>query len=114
MKNYVNDGNKVTITGPTGGLLSGAPYVLGKIPLVADGDIAQGATGACSTRGRFSLSVKGWNGSANAAIAQGDLIYYKTGQTPPLNVDTSGVAFGKVLTAITSGATATVDVLVIG
>lgn len=60
--------------------------------------------------GVATFSVKGYNGSANTAIAEGDVVYYKAGSTPVLTVDSSGVRFGVAMGAVTSGATTTIPV----
>lgn len=110
MKNYIGKGEKITITGPSGGLSSGAPYVVGNIPCVCEVDIADGATGAAATKGIFALAVKGYAESADAAVGVGDVVYYDDGE---LNVDdVNGTAFGYALEAVASGETTIIDVLV--
>lgn len=89
---------------------SGDPVLLGQLPGVAL--IDEGTDGLTTVKfnGVADLSVKGYNGSANAAIAAGDKVYYKTGATPVLDVDSSGVYFGIALAAVASGATTTIPV----
>ena len=109
MKNYVNTGDSVTITGPSGGLTSGQPLMIGVIPAVASTDIAHNATGAVRLKGVYRLSVKGHNGTENAAVAAGARVYLNTDGL--LALDTTDPAFGAVLQPVASGATATVEVL---
>lgn len=89
---------------------SGDPVVVGQIPGVAL--IAEGSDGLTTikTDGVATLSVKGHNGSSNTAIAAGDIVYYNSGATPKVNVNSSGVRFGYALEAVTSGATSTIRV----
>ncbi|MBI9092911.1 MAG: DUF2190 family protein [Desulfobacterium sp.] len=110
MKNYVGKGERITVTGPSGGLLSGAPYVVGSIPCVCSVDIAEGAAGAAATKGIFTLPVRGYAASANAAATKGAQLYYDVGE---INLDsTNGTPFGFALEPVTSGETTTIEVLV--
>jgi predicted RecA/RadA family phage recombinase len=111
MENRISEGNILTVTAPTGGVVGGQPFVFGQIPLIATTDAAEGEFVAAFTRGVFSLPVKGHDGTANAAITGGAQVYFDSA-LPGLNVNESGVPFGKVLAGVSSGATATVDVLV--
>lgn len=90
---------------------SGDPVVCGKIPGVLLVDADANGTGIIQIDGIFNLSVKGTSGS-NAAIAEGDIIYFVAANTPPLSVTTSGVRFGYALQGVASGATATIPVQV--
>jgi len=110
-KNYVNSGDVITITGPSGGLSSGDPYVLGQIPCVALGDIAENENGEAARRGVFNLSVRGVDGAGNSAVALGDQLYYVAADTPKLSKKNSGVPFGKALGTVAGGATSTIPVL---
>ena len=90
---------------------SGDPVVVGTIAGVAITDYA--AADACATvdqEGVYALSVKGIDGSGNSAVAIGDLLFFVEGDTPAISKKTSGVAFGIALQAVTSGATATIQV----
>lgn len=108
MKNFVQKGEVIDVIGPTGGLLSGAPYVFGVLPGVAVGTIPQGVKGSIATRGVFTLSVTAVNNSGNSAVVFGDRIYMEAGVLNKDNV--AGVAFGVALGAVAAGATATIPV----
>lgn len=108
MKNFVQKGEVVDVTGPAGGLTSGAPHVFGVLPGVAVGDIAVGTKGAVATRGVFNLSVTGANNTGNSAVVFGDRIYMDSGVLNKDNVD--GVAFGVALGAVAAGATTVIPV----
>lgn len=112
MKNFVEEGNVLNITAPSGGLTGGQPFCLGDIPLVATSTVAEGELTAAGKRGVFRLQVHGHDGTENAAIKAGGQIYYVSGETPVLNANVSGVPFGKTITAVASGATVTNEVLI--
>jgi len=90
-----------------------APIAVGQIAgvtLTATG--ASGTTQATvKTEGVFDLSVKGHDGSSNAEITEGAILYYKSDATPKINVNTAGVRFGYALEGVDSGATKTNPVL---
>lgn len=94
---------------------SGDPVVYGQRPGVAL--TAEGADGLTTVqfRGEFNLSVKGvTTAAANAAIAEGDILYYVPGNTPKLSKasgDAGAVRFGYAAAAVASGATATIPVI---
>lgn len=91
--------------------VSGDPVVCGQIPGVAL--VAEDAAGLTTVAldGEFTLSVKGENQSGNSAVADGDILYYEAGQTPPVNKDaTNGIRFGYARGAVISGATSTIPV----
>lgn len=91
---------------------SGDPCVFGQVPGVAlTAEDADGNT-TIDTGGVYALSVKGINASGNAAVAAGDIVYYTSGDTPPLSVKATGVRFGYAMAAVTSGATTTINVKV--
>lgn len=89
---------------------SGGPVICGQIPGVAETDERSDGTTSVKTRGVFNLSVKGVDGSGNAAIAAGDIVYYVSADTPKLSVKTTGVRFGYALEPVVSGATTTIRV----
>lgn len=64
--------------------------------------------------GVFNLSVKGVDGSGNAAVAEGDKLYYVDADTPVLSKKTAGHFAGYAQAAITSGSTATIAVKLSG
>lgn len=95
------------------GKVSGDPAVCGLIAGVCLTD-RDATTGKATLQmdGVFDLPVKGIDGSGNAAIAVGDVLYYTAGDTPQLSVKTTGVRFGYALEAVSSGATDTINVKV--
>lgn len=110
-KNQLYDREESRLMAVPSGKVSGDPVVVGQIPGVCM--INRRADGLATVRmvGGFSLSVKGMtNAAANSAVAAGDILYYTEAATPKLNKDTTGIRFGYAMAAVTSGATATIEV----
>ena len=89
---------------------SGDPVLFGQLPGVALTNEHSDGTTSVKFRGVAELSVIGHNGSANAAISAGAVVYYDSGATPKINVNSSGVRFGIAMEAVSSGATSTIQV----
>ena len=109
--NMIKDEGK-TLSLAISGASADDPVVKGQIPGVALTDTDGDGNVTVQLRGVFDLSVKGVDGSGNAAVAIGDIIYFTSGDTPKLNKKTTGVRYGYALEAITSGSTDTIKVLV--
>jgi hypothetical protein len=104
------DNLAVAVTQPASPV-SGSPVLYGQRPGVAlvDKDTVSGLT-TCTFKGQYLLSVKGVDAGGNAAVAEGDLLYYVAGDTPVLSKKVAGVRFGYAGGAIASGQTATIPV----
>lgn len=101
------------INGPVAsGVVSGDPTVIGQIPGVAQIDRDSNGNATIDTRGTHTISVKGIDGGGNSAVAVGDILYHTQADTPPVSKKATGVRFGYALAAVTSGATATIEVKV--
>lgn len=108
-------GRQILVAPTDGGVNSGDPMVVGQIPGVALYNKDANGNTVIDRLGVYNLSVKGANNAGNVAVAAGDIIYYNSAATPKLNKDsvTAGnVRFGYALAAITSGATATIEVAI--
>lgn len=92
------------------GVVSGDPVVSGFIPGVAVINRASDGKATVQLDGVYDLSVKGIDQSGNSAVAEGDIIYYVSGDTPKLSKKNTGVPFGRALGAVTSAATTTIPV----
>jgi uncharacterized protein DUF2190 len=95
---------------------SGDPVRFGELTgicLVKEGEGGNIATEATVFFGDFvaTFSVKGIDGGGNSAVAVGDSIYYVDADTPKLSKKATGFFFGVALAAVTSGATATIEVM---
>lgn len=108
-------GPTVDYTNATGATLASDTLIhlgdQGMVGLVIS-DIANGSSGPVQLPPFImSYSVKGHDGSANAAISAYDKIYHTSGETFA-DVDTSATFIGYTLGGVASGATETEDVLV--
>lgn len=95
--------------------ISGDPVRFGNMTGIALTDEGEGGNAATETTVDFGpfeakLSVKGVDGSGNAAVTAGDLIYYVDADTPHLSKKATGYLFGIALEGVNSGATATIAV----
>jgi hypothetical protein len=95
---------------------SGDPVRFGQltgIALVDEGDGGNESTETTVNFGPFvaDLSVKAVDGSGNSAVAVGDPLWYVDADTPKLSKKATGYFYGFALEAITSGATATIQVM---
>lgn len=59
MRNYVQEGETLTLTAPTGGVVSGQLYVIGNLPVVATHDAAQGQPFTGCVTGVYDLAKAG-------------------------------------------------------
>ena len=108
--NYVSEGKAIVLNVGTG-KKSGDPVAVGEIVGVCLVDADANGDATVATEGIFNLSVVANDGTANAAIAVGDALYYDTsGTTPVINKNSAGVLFGYALEAVAAGATATIPV----
>lgn len=96
--------------------VSGDPVLVGQIPGVALTGEGEGGNAAgevtVDTGGVYMLSVKGVNQTGNSAVAVGDILYYRAGETPPVDKHNAGVRYGYALGTVGSGNTATIPVKV--
>jgi predicted RecA/RadA family phage recombinase len=113
-KNFVRDGKKMQMPTVTGAESGDAFVVGGYLPcvLLTDAGTASPYNATVQTEGVFDLSVKGEDGSGNAAVAVGDMLYW-TDKDTALNKDSSEDPFGIALEAVGSGETDTINVLLI-
>jgi predicted RecA/RadA family phage recombinase len=89
---------------------SGDPVRFGERCGVALTDERTGGDTSVQFGGSFNLSVKGVDAGGNSAVALGDKLYYVDADTPKLSKKVAGHFFGYAAAAITSGATATIQV----
>ena len=88
------------------------PVRVGQKPGVALTEERADGTTTVKFDGVATLSVKGVDGGGNSAVAAGDILYYVDADTPVLSKKNTGVRFGYALAAVTSGATASIDVAI--
>lgn len=95
--------------------VSGDPVRVGEmtgIALTNEGDGGNAATETTVLYGGYyaTHSVKGVDAGGNSAVALGDKLYYVDADTPPLSKKVAGRFYGFAEGAVTSGATATIEV----
>ena len=94
---------------------SGDPVRFGEYVGTAQTDEdADGNTTVLFACHEAEFSVKGINAGGNVAVALFDDLYYTDADTPPISKKATGRYVGIALETITSGATATIRVLVRG
>lgn len=71
MRNFVQTGDTVTFTAPTGGVVSGLAYLIGTILVVAAATVAQALPFEGATEGIFDLPK-----AATITPAEGALVYW--------------------------------------
>ena len=112
MKNYVQDNDIITVAvSHPASPASGDPVRIGEFCGVAVRDKGTATETTVRVRGVVSVSVCGVDGSGDSAVAVGDRIYYVDTDTPPLSKKNTGCLFGYALGTVTSGGTATINVL---
>lgn len=95
MKNYIQDGKRVTYTNATGtDIASGDPVVMGSTIGVACVDIANGASGAVAIEGAFTLPKTA--GASGHAIAQGDVMLFDISEAE-FDIKSATAAAGDIL-----------------
>lgn len=122
MKNFVQNGDRVTIagsslTGPQANIASGDPVLCGRLCGVAVADEVPGSAGPVNDsnvvvqlKGVFSFSV---HSQQETGIAIGETVYINT-STAILSDDYTGVPFGTALGTVTLGSAATISVRLFG
>jgi predicted RecA/RadA family phage recombinase len=112
--NYIQEG--VNLVMPTvSGAESGDAFVVGNyMPcvLLTDASTTSPYNATVKTEGVFNLLVKGHDGSSPATVSIGDQLFW-TDKDTELDKDQSEKFFGIALAAVTSGATANIDVLLV-
>lgn len=107
MKNYIQPGNSLTVPAPAGGVVSGAPVVIGSLRGFAAGSAAEGVDVAISRVGVFEC-VK----EAGAAWAVGEKLYLKADGSGFNKTSAANTLFG--FAAAAAGSADTVGQILLG
>ncbi|ODN69548.1 DUF2190 family protein [Methylobrevis pamukkalensis] len=99
MKNYVQDGEVITVAAPAI-VASGDPVAVGTLFGVAQTDAASGADVALVTRGVFDLDTV-----TNAPMAIGDALYFDATTSLVTKATTGNAKIGAALAAKTTTGT---------
>lgn len=112
--NKIQDGKVLRLTVGSG-IEAGNPVVVGNGlngVALTDYDSADGKA-SIAVDGVWDLAVQAVNDTGNSAVAVGDRLYYAGSSTPWLSKKKSGKFFGIALEAVTTGTTATIEVLLV-
>lgn len=108
MKNFIQEGDRITYTNATGStILSGAVVVVGALLCIATADIANGATGVLATEGVFEVpkathaTTKAFTQGENVTFDVSAAVFEK-GATATATGDISGVAVAWAAAASTA------------
>lgn len=93
--NYVQDGNVLQLTAPTGGVVSGGIYAIGALVVVAIADAEAGDKFSAATNGVWTVETTG-------TLAAGDAVGLKGGKVVAA-ATSEAVACGKLVTAAADG-----------
>jgi len=104
MKNFVQRGDALAVTAPSGGVVSGQPVLIGSLFGVAAYSAAAGAPAEIVTLGVFDLPK-----AASVTFAVGDKVYFDATANNLTSVTTSNTYVG-VATAAAASSDATVRV----
>lgn len=99
MKNFVQPGNTVTLTAPTGGVKSGDGFLVGAIFAVAAYDAAEAADVEGATIGVFDLPKD------SSVITQGEAIYWDNTAKKITGTAAGNTLVGKAVVAAGGSAT---------
>ena len=98
MKNYIQPGNVIAVTAPTGGVASGDGVLVGSLFGIAAGDAAENDNVEVQTTGVFELS------KVTGAISQGAKVYWDDTNKRTTSVATSNTLIGVATEAVAGGA----------
>jgi len=100
MRNYVQPGDTLDLTAPSGGLASGQPHLFGGIFGIAATDAAQGKKVAVKVEGVFNLPK-----AAGAGIDEGAKVYWITADKKVTATAGSNTFIGHAVESADAGAT---------
>ncbi len=110
MKNYVQAGDSLTLTAPSGGVVSGKGYLIGGLFVVAAATIAEGLPFAGKRHGVFEFVAQ--THASTQALAVGDLAYWDDTNKRVTKTATGNTAIGVIIEAKASTAATAKVVLV--
>lgn len=99
MENFRQDGEALTLTAPSGGVVSGGVYQIGQLVVVAAQSAAEGASFVGKTRGVFSVTKVG-----SQAWTVGALVYWDASESYFTTTASGNRLAGYAVEAVGSGA----------
>jgi predicted RecA/RadA family phage recombinase len=102
VRNYIQPGETMTFTAPSGGVVSGSFYQIGQLLVCAAATIAEALSFEGLTRGVFSVTKPG-----SQAWTEGALIYWDDAAGNFTTVAEGNLLVGSAAEAVGSGSTET-------
>lgn len=99
MKNYVSEGENVTLVAPSGGVTSGVPVLIGGLLVVPSVTADEGDSFAGATKGIFTVTKVG-----SQAWAAGDIVYWDDSNDRFTKTASGSYKAGVAVAAVGSGA----------
>jgi predicted RecA/RadA family phage recombinase len=106
MNNFQKPGNIVTLTAPTGGVVSGTPYLIGKLLVIATNTIAQTLPFEAALTGVFSVTKTG-----TQAWSEGQNVFWDDTAKNFTTVSAGNTRAGTALVATGAGAGETTGIV---
>jgi len=103
MQNYVQEGESLDLTAPSGGVVGGLIYKIGIILCVAAADAAEAETFVGYVEGVYDVVAEG--AGSGQAWAEGDLIYWDNTAKKCTKTSTSNTKIGVAVAAKATAAT---------
>jgi predicted RecA/RadA family phage recombinase len=100
--NYVQPGKVLTFTAPEGGVVSGSPYQIGQLVVIALVTAAAGDQFAAAVTGVWSVTKPG-----SQPWSEGALVYFDAGDSTFTTVAAGNLRCGAAAEAVGSGMSAT-------
>lgn len=91
MKNYIQPGNTVTVTAPTGGVISGQAILVGALFGVCAHDAAEGAEVEIAVTGVFEIPSNG------SAFSEGAKVYWNNTDKQAVTTASGNTLIGHAL-----------------
>jgi len=101
MKNRIKSGDTLTLTAPSGGVISGGFYKIGQLLVVAVATVAQGLPFEGAVTGEYASAPK----ATGQAWTEGALVYWSTANSNFTTTSTSNLLAGVATVAAASGDT---------
>ncbi len=112
MKNFVQKGDALDLTAPTGGVTAGVPVKINNLVVVSACDVDGGLPFAGYIRGVFDITAEG--AESGQAFAEGETVYWDATNKRATKTATGNTAFGYAVAAKATADTVVRVVLVPG
>src|SRR5919106_4198993 len=99
MNNYVQKGESLTLTAPSGGVVSGGAYQIGQLLVIAADDADEGDAFVGKTTGVFDVTKAG-----SQAWTEGELVYFDKENARFTATASGSLLAGVAVKAVGSGA----------